>query len=78
MTTLASALRWIKKEHGGVRIRAKAIILAFSIMVHEIWRARNSLAFEEEAVVAETIVARVKLATYHILSRTFPGIRITF
>ncbi|KAG9133259.1 hypothetical protein Leryth_020754 [Lithospermum erythrorhizon] len=29
MTTLESAIKWIKKEHGGKSIRAKAIILAF-------------------------------------------------
>ncbi|GAA0142622.1 hypothetical protein LIER_03476 [Lithospermum erythrorhizon] len=78
MTTLESVIKWIKKEHGGKGNRAKAIILAFCVLVHEIWRARNGAAFDQESTSPEVIVARVKLATYRILIRLYPTQMITF
>ncbi|GAA0161063.1 reverse transcriptase [Lithospermum erythrorhizon] len=78
MTTLESAIKWITKEHGGKGVRAKAIILALCVLVHEIWRARNGAAFDQDSTSPEVIVARVKLATYRILIRLYPTRRITF
>ncbi|GAA0162664.1 hypothetical protein LIER_18704 [Lithospermum erythrorhizon] len=78
MTTLESAIKWIKKEHGGKSVCAKAIILALCVLVHEIWRVRNGAAFDQESTSPEVIVARVKLATYRILIRLYPMQRITF
>ncbi|GAA0146080.1 reverse transcriptase [Lithospermum erythrorhizon] len=78
MTTLESAIKWIKKEHGGKSIHAKAILLDFCILVHEIWRARNGIAFDQEPTSPEAIIAKVKLATYRILIRLYPSQMITF
>ncbi|GAA0163812.1 hypothetical protein LIER_19590 [Lithospermum erythrorhizon] len=78
MTSLESAIKWIKKEHGGKSIRSKATLLAFCILVHEIWRARNSVAFDLEPTSPDAIIARVKLATYRILIRLYPSQMITF
>ncbi|GAA0165339.1 reverse transcriptase [Lithospermum erythrorhizon] len=78
MSTLESAIKWIKKEHGGKSLHSRAILLAFCIVVHEIWRARNGLVFVHEGTSLDAIVARVKLATYRILIRLFPLLEITF
>ncbi|GAA0183545.1 hypothetical protein LIER_31086 [Lithospermum erythrorhizon] len=78
MSTLESAIKWVKKEHGGKSLRSRALLLAFCIVVHEIWRARNAAAFYQEPTSPEVIIARVILATYRILIKLHPTQRITF
>jgi hypothetical protein len=46
MSTLASALKWIKKESKGTRIGTKVRKIAFACMVHRLWSVHNLAVFE--------------------------------
>jgi hypothetical protein len=49
MSTLASALKWLKKESRGTRIGTKARKVALVCMVHCFWRVRNEAVFQGRA-----------------------------
>ena len=78
MSTVESSLKWIKKEHQGTSIRSRAVLLAFSATIFEIWRARNALVFDSDTITRESIIARIKLATYRVMYTLFPSSRLTF
>ena len=78
MSTVESSLKWIKKEHRGTSIRSRAVLLAFSATIFEIWRARNALVFDSDTITRESIIARIKLATYRVMYTLFPSFRLKF
>ncbi|KAG9158709.1 hypothetical protein Leryth_023480 [Lithospermum erythrorhizon] len=67
---LASAIKWIKKEFKGCRVKDRAVRIAFSSTVFEVWASRNVINFDGGNVSTQDIIARVKTTTYRILYRT--------
>ncbi|KAG9152125.1 hypothetical protein Leryth_017690 [Lithospermum erythrorhizon] len=75
MSTIDSSIKWILKEHRGGRPVSRAIRLAFCCVVYTIWLARNAWAHDREEVSPDSIISKVKLATYRVLLRSFPHCR---
>ncbi|GAA0153470.1 hypothetical protein LIER_37684 [Lithospermum erythrorhizon] len=78
MSTLASAIKWIKKEFKGSNVKNRAVRIAFSSTIFEVWAARNVINFDGGKVSTQDIIARVKTTTYRILYRLNPHCRLTF
>jgi len=67
MTTISSALKWIKRESRGSGRNAKARCMALACTVYQIWNARNRRIFEGQVMEVEGIVFRIKLHVYRTL-----------
>ncbi|GAA0146752.1 hypothetical protein LIER_36376 [Lithospermum erythrorhizon] len=78
MSTLASAIKWIIKEFKGCRVKDRAVRIAFSSTIFEVWAARNVINFDGGKVSTQDIITRVKTTTYRILYRLNPHCRFTF
>lgn len=72
MSTLDSALKWLKKEAKGTSKRAKAKKVALASCVHNIWAARNRLIFEKEKPKPSSLVRKVKEDVFRFLFETSP------
>ncbi|CAH9093039.1 unnamed protein product [Cuscuta europaea] len=53
MTTLSSAVKWMKKEQTGANVKAKAVRLSFCYTVYWIWRMRNMICFEKAKIMVD-------------------------
>jgi len=71
MTTIDSALKWIKKESRGSGCNAKARCVALACTVYHIWSARNRRIFEGRTVDVEGIALRLKLHVYRTIYSLF-------
>ncbi|CAH9091992.1 unnamed protein product [Cuscuta epithymum] len=78
MTTLRSAVKWIKKEHNGAHIKAKAVRITFCFTIYWMWRTRNSICFEAAKVKVEDIIHHIKYMVYKVLFSIYPYHMITF
>jgi hypothetical protein len=72
MTTLASALKWIKKEARGTQIGTKARKLALACTVHRLWRVRNLAIFEGNVPCIDSTVFWIQLHVYRNLHTLYP------
>ena len=72
MSTIDSALKWIKKESRGSGCNAKARCTALACTVYHIWNARNRRIFEGQTMEVEGIVFRIKLHVYRTIYSLFP------
>lgn len=78
MGTLLSAIKWIKKYHGGALIKSKAILLAFAAMVYTIWTTRNTFIFAGKPLDADYITLSIKFHVYTVLYELYPIEMINF
>ena len=72
MSTIDSALKWIKKESRGSGCSAKARCTALACTVYHIWNARNRRIFEGQTMEVEGIVFRIKLHVYRTIYSLLP------
>ncbi|CAH9145483.1 unnamed protein product [Cuscuta epithymum] len=72
MGTLASAVKWIKKERSGASVRAKAARIAFSCTIYSLWRVRNAARFDDFLPKEEEVFARIQYVVYKILYCIYP------
>ncbi|GAA0152943.1 hypothetical protein LIER_11299 [Lithospermum erythrorhizon] len=75
MFTIDSSIKWILKEHRGGRPVSRGVRLAFYYAVYTIWLARNAWAHDREEVSHDSIISKVKLATYRMLLRSLSHCR---
>lgn len=75
MSTIDSAIKWIKKDYGGGRPVSKMLRLSFCATIYYIWQARNAAVFERNQANPQAILARVKLSTYRVLYRLYPHVQ---
>ncbi|CAH9134267.1 unnamed protein product [Cuscuta epithymum] len=78
MTTLLSAVKWIKEEHNGANIKAKSIRISLCYTVYWTWRTRNAICFDGAKAKVEDIVSHIKYMVYKILYSLYPVHMITF
>ena len=78
MSTISSALKWIKKEARGSSGRAKAKKVALACTVYQIWNARNRSRFEGLVQEVEPIVFKIKLHIYKTLFSLDPNVSVDF
>jgi hypothetical protein len=74
MSTLASALKWLKKEARGTRIGTKAKKVALACMVHCIWRVCNQTVFEGKAPSIQSTIFWIQVHVYRNLHTLYPSI----
>ncbi|CAH9071538.1 unnamed protein product [Cuscuta epithymum] len=78
MTTLRSAVKWIKEEHNGANIKAKAIRISFCYTVYWTWRTRNAVIFEGAKAKVDDMVSQIKYMVYKLLYSIYPVHMINF
>ena len=72
MSSLPSALKWLKKETRGNSWFSKFKRIAFSSTVYQIWTARNRFIFEGLPAIAECIIHRIKTSVYRAMFALYP------
>ncbi len=78
MSTLESSVKWIRKDHAGVGIKAKALRIAFIYTIYWLWRVRNATRFDDKKTHEEDVFARIQYMVYKILYSIYPHELITF
>ncbi|KAL3628266.1 hypothetical protein CASFOL_027312 [Castilleja foliolosa] len=73
MTTLASALKWIKKEARGTSTLSKAKRIALASTVYHIWNARNRMCFEDEVPNLVGYCVKIKSHVYSVIYTLYPN-----
>ncbi|KAL2224581.1 UNVERIFIED_CONTAM: Retrovirus-related Pol polyprotein from type-2 retrotransposable element R2DM [Sesamum indicum] len=72
MSTLHSAVKWLKKEKTGSSVHTKARHLALSCTVYTLWRHRNEFIFEGAVPNPEGLIISMKITVYRLLLSLFP------
>jgi len=72
MSTLASAIKWLRKEARGSSWQCKAKRVALACTVYYIWTARNRQIFEGQRPLVDSIISRVKAQVYRIIFSMYP------
>jgi len=78
MSTISSALKWIKKEAKGSSEKAKAKKVALTCTVYHIWHARNMKIFEGQAQKVDSTVFKIKLHIYRTIFNSDPNDTVEF
>ncbi|KAL0386531.1 UNVERIFIED_CONTAM: hypothetical protein Slati_4597000 [Sesamum latifolium] len=72
MSTLLSAVKWLKKENTGSSVQNKARHIALACTVHSLWRHRNEVIFEGKAPCPDSLVIAIRISVYRLLLTLFP------
>ncbi|KAL0290257.1 UNVERIFIED_CONTAM: hypothetical protein Scaly_2678100 [Sesamum calycinum] len=72
MSTLLSAVKWLKKGKTGSSVQNKARHLALACMVYSLWRHRNEIIFEGKASNPDGLVISIKITVYRLILTLFP------
>jgi len=78
MSSISSALKWIKKEARGSSASSIAKKVALPCTVYHIWNARNRRMFEGKVQEVEPIVFKIKLHIYKTLFSLDPNVCVEF
>jgi len=70
--SLASTVKWLRKEGRGSSWQSKAKQVAFACSVYYIWSARNRLIFEGQSILVDSIISRIKTQVYRIIFSMYP------
>ncbi|KAL0305148.1 UNVERIFIED_CONTAM: hypothetical protein Scaly_2995400 [Sesamum calycinum] len=72
MSTLLSAVKWLKKGKTGSSVQNKARHLALACTVYSLWRHRNEIIFEGKAPNPDGLVISIKITVYRLILTLFP------
>ncbi|KAK4415299.1 hypothetical protein Salat_2637200 [Sesamum alatum] len=72
MSTILSAIKWLKKEKTSFSVQNKARLLALECTVYSLWRHCNEVVFEAKAPSTEGLVISIKIIVFRILLSLFP------
>ncbi|KAK4428442.1 hypothetical protein Salat_1143800 [Sesamum alatum] len=72
MSTLYSAVKWLKKEKMGSSMQNKARTLALACTVYSLWRHRNEIIFEGKAPNPDGLIACIKITVCRIIFALYP------
>ncbi|KAL0407933.1 UNVERIFIED_CONTAM: putative mitochondrial protein [Sesamum radiatum] len=72
MSTLPSAVKWLKKEKIGSSVQNKAKAIALACTVYSLWKHRNEVIFEGKAPNPEGLVICIKITVYRLILALFP------
>lgn len=78
MSTLAIALKWMKKENRGTSWLSKAKRVALASTVYYIWLTRNRMIFEDLLANLDSIAKRIKTHVYKVMFTLYPDVLIIF
>ncbi|KAK6120791.1 hypothetical protein DH2020_045467 [Rehmannia glutinosa] len=74
MTTIKSALKYMKKEARGTSWQSCAKKSAVACTVYHIWTARNRRLFEGAVVTSDGITREIKTQVYKIMFSSYPHV----
>ncbi|KAK6140954.1 hypothetical protein DH2020_025301 [Rehmannia glutinosa] len=74
MSTIKSALKYIKKEARGTSWQSRAKRSAVACTVYHIWTARNRRLFEGTIVTSDGIIREIKTQVYKIMFSLYPHV----
>ncbi|KAK4413793.1 hypothetical protein Salat_2792100 [Sesamum alatum] len=72
MSTILSAIKWLKKEKTGSSVQNKARLLALACTVYSLWRHRNEVIFEAKVPSTKGLVIFTKITVFGMLLFFFP------
>ncbi|KAI3467964.1 hypothetical protein Pfo_024627 [Paulownia fortunei] len=72
MSTIHSALKWLKKEYRSNSWQNSAKKSAFACTVYQIWNTRNRKIFENEPALLDTIICKIKTYVYKAIFSKYP------
>ncbi|KAK4400029.1 hypothetical protein Sango_1109000 [Sesamum angolense] len=72
MSTLLSAVKWLKKGKTGSSVQNKARHLALACTVYSLWRHRNEIIFEGKAPNPDGLVISIKITVYRLILTLLP------
>ncbi|XP_022860943.1 uncharacterized protein LOC111381398 [Olea europaea var. sylvestris] len=78
MSTLAIALKWMKKENRGTSWLTKTKRVALASTVYYIWLTRNRKIFEDLPADLDSIARRIKTHVYKVMFTLYPDILILY
>ncbi|XP_022853499.1 uncharacterized protein LOC111374969 [Olea europaea var. sylvestris] len=78
MTTLVSALKWLKKEAHGTSWLSKVKRIALASTVYYIWLTWNRKIFEDLSTNLDCIVRQIKTHVYKVMFTSYPDVLIHF
>lgn len=67
MSTLSSAIKWIKKDYKGSLINSKAVNIVLAANVYFVWMARNQILFAGKSICVNAIVSSIQSHVYTVL-----------
>lgn len=73
MSTLHSAVKWIKKDFGGAFIHSKVVVLAFAATAYTIWASRNKVLFAGKSVSSNEILFSIKTLVLSVIYVLYPS-----
>lgn len=78
MSTIAMALKWIKKEGRWMGWQNKAKRIAFASTVYHIWATRNKQIFEDVVSDKEDIIHKIKSHVHRVMFVLYPDVLSLF
>ncbi|XP_022895208.1 uncharacterized protein LOC111409387 [Olea europaea var. sylvestris] len=78
MSTLAIALKWMKKENRGTSWLTKTKRVALASTVYYIWLTRNRMIFEDLPADLDSIARRIKTHVYKVMFTLYPDVLILY
>ncbi|KAL0411967.1 UNVERIFIED_CONTAM: hypothetical protein Slati_3786400 [Sesamum latifolium] len=72
MSTLPSAVKWLKKEKTGSFVQNKVRAITSACTIYSLWRHRNEVIFEGKAPNSEALVICIKITVYRLILALFP------
>ncbi|KAK6160826.1 hypothetical protein DH2020_004207 [Rehmannia glutinosa] len=71
MSTLASAIKWIRKDKADPILK-KARAVAFCCSIYHIWKARNAHVFDGDPFSYEAVFKKIQFHVYQVIYSIFP------
>ena len=78
MSTLCSALKYLKKEARGTTWHSKVKKVALATTIYQIWTARNRRLFEGLKPTPASVIRQIKTQVYKLMFSLYPNVLIQF
>lgn len=78
MTTIHSAIKWLKKEPGVGVVMVRARLLALMCTIYQVWKVRNAAVFDSTTFNRDAVVKKIKSMVYSALYSLYPVDFVTF
>ncbi|XP_052203952.1 uncharacterized protein LOC127809227 [Diospyros lotus] len=78
MSTIPSALKWLKKEARGSSWQAKVKRSALACTVYYLCNTRNRKIFEDNMPCIDSVIRRIKTQVYRVIFTLYPHVLIQF
>ncbi|VFQ75945.1 unnamed protein product [Cuscuta campestris] len=73
LSTLDRALTWLRRLKNNHCSKRKMIRLTILSTAYHIWRLRNGVYFDNQAINTDAIVCKIKVGVFKIMNRLYPN-----